>query len=123
MAQTWGNLGLLHLKRVNPDAARPLLARAYLVFDNPGSHGAQTVARGLVRACGKAANTGGRITVFIELSLPSPAFFLWLLLGMLAERASSMPDLTKHVFETVNWARARTSASQQPRTSDLSCAG
>jgi hypothetical protein len=39
--------------------------------------------------------------VFRELTLPSLAYFLYLLLGMLAERTSSMPDLTKYVSETL----------------------
>jgi tetratricopeptide (TPR) repeat protein len=50
MAQTWGNLGILYLQTDRPDEAKPLLARAYLIFAQLGSPSQQTAANILVQA-------------------------------------------------------------------------
>jgi tetratricopeptide (TPR) repeat protein len=54
MASTWANLGLLYLQTDQTEEARPLLARAYLIFAKIGSPHAETAARALVQACGSA---------------------------------------------------------------------
>jgi tetratricopeptide (TPR) repeat protein len=50
MASTWTNLGILYLQTDRPDEARPLLARAYLIFAQFGSPHQQTAANALVQA-------------------------------------------------------------------------
>jgi Flp pilus assembly protein TadD len=57
-AGTWTNMGMLYLQTDRAEEARPLLARAYLVFAQIGSPDADTAARALARACGsvEAAN-------------------------------------------------------------------
>ena len=51
-ANQYTNLGVVYLKKDRAEEAKPLLARAYLIFAKVGSPSAKSAASALVRACG-----------------------------------------------------------------------
>ena len=51
MASTRTNLALVYMQTGRQEEAKPLLARAHLVFARLGSPHADTAAQGLVQAC------------------------------------------------------------------------
>jgi len=66
MASTWTNMGLLYMQIERVEEAKPLLARAYLIFVQVGSPNADTAAQALVQACGSVEAANAYLARMVE---------------------------------------------------------
>jgi tetratricopeptide (TPR) repeat protein len=65
-ANQYINLGSLYLQIDQAEDAKPLLARAYLLFSQLGSPHANTAAQGLVEACGSVGAANAYLAKLVE---------------------------------------------------------